>query len=331
MSEAEMTFKYFYGKESDAFTFYRIPKLLITDDYFNGLPGDAKILYGLMLDRMSLSAKNGWLDEQKRVFIYFSMEDTMTFLNCGKNKALTLLSALDTGSGIGLIERVKQGQGKPMKIYVKSFMRQSDEQIQVPEQRFENQTSEDEEAVSKVYKSNVLRFENQTSGLPKSKPLEVSKSNPNNNKKNDIEINSNESILISSAIENDTKREKLLSDMKKYEELVKSNIEYQFLIERYPLDHDLIDELVDLVVEILVSQSSEIVISSNRYPIDLVRSRFLKLDFGHMEYVLSCMKENTTKVRNIKKYMLTCLFNAPVTIGNYYAAEVNHDMANYSG
>ena len=74
-----------------------------------------------------------------------------------------------------------------------------------------------------------------------------------------------------------TKYLSILHDMKKYEELVKSNIEYQFLIERYPLDHDLIDELVDLVVEILVSQSSEIVISSNRYPIDLVRSRFLKL------------------------------------------------------
>lgn len=117
MCEDGIRFKYFYGMEADMLTFYRIPKLLVIDDYFKNLSSDAKILYGLMLDRMSLSQKNGWLDDENRVYIYFSLEDVMEYLNVGKNKALGLLAALDTENGIGLIERIKQGQGKPDKIW----------------------------------------------------------------------------------------------------------------------------------------------------------------------------------------------------------------------
>ena len=154
---SEIQFKYFYGTEADTFTFYRIPKLLVTHSYFDNVSNDAKMLYGLMLDRMSLSAKNGWFDEENRVFIKFSIKDAMKLLKIGKNKAIKLFTELDSVDGVGLIERRNQGQGKPAVIYVKSFM-------------------------SEVLNSN--RFENETTSGSDIKPLEVSKANNNKNKYN---------------------------------------------------------------------------------------------------------------------------------------------------
>ena len=112
--------KYFYGTEAEQYTFYRIPKVLFTDPGFKQTTGDAKILYGLMLDRMGLSIRNGWLDEQNRVFNYFTPEEAM---GCGHNKAVALFIGLDK---VGLIERKKQGQGRPTKIYVKNFIRREE-------------------------------------------------------------------------------------------------------------------------------------------------------------------------------------------------------------
>lgn len=116
-----VSFSYFYGEESEQFSYYRIPRLLITGAQFKSLSTDAKLLYGLFLDRMGLSAKNGWYDEQGRVYIYYTLEEIMADMNCGKDKGVKLLSELDTNRGIGLIERVKQGQGRPTRIYVKQF------------------------------------------------------------------------------------------------------------------------------------------------------------------------------------------------------------------
>ena len=112
---------YYYGYEAEQFSFYRIPKQLISDERFRGVSTDAKLLYGLMLDRMALSLKNGWLDAQGRVYIYFVLEEIQEALCCGHEKAVKLLAELDSAKGIGLIERVKQGQGRPTMIYVKQF------------------------------------------------------------------------------------------------------------------------------------------------------------------------------------------------------------------
>ena len=120
--EKKMTFNYFYGTEADQFSFYRIPKALFTDSYFKDLSSDAKILYGLMLDRMSLSIKNQWFDDKNRAYIYFSIEDIMELLNCCRNKAIKSMRELDDETGIGLIEKRRQGFGKVNVIYVKTFM-----------------------------------------------------------------------------------------------------------------------------------------------------------------------------------------------------------------
>ena len=283
---SEIQFKYFYGTEADTFTFYRIPKLLVTHSYFDNVSNDAKMLYGLMLDRMSLSAKNGWFDEENRVFIKFSIKDAMKLLKIGKNKAIKLFAELDTVDGVGLIERRNQGQGKPAVIYVKSFM-------------------------SEVLNSN--RFENETTSGSDIKPLEVSKANTNKNKYNNT-LNELDSNPID-------------SELKGYELLIRKNLEIDALIERDPYERELYEGIYELVLETVLFQGESMVIASSRYPMDLIRSKFMKLNIHHVEYVVESLRSTTSKVKNIKKYMLTMLFNAPTTISSYYIAEVNHDMA----
>jgi hypothetical protein len=117
---------YYYGNEADQYTFYRLPKALFTNSRYKGLSDGAKILYGLMFDRMGLSMKNGWLDEQNRVYIYFTLEDVQEYMNCQRDKGMKLLAELDTAKGVGLIERVKQGLGKPTIIYVRKFFEGTD-------------------------------------------------------------------------------------------------------------------------------------------------------------------------------------------------------------
>ena len=114
-------FEYFYGNEAEQFAFYRIPKILITSPTFKRVSDSAKLLYGLMLDRMGLSIRNGWVDDENRAYIFFTTNDVMEQMCCGTEKATKLLAELDSEKGIGLIERKKQGQGKPAIVYLKKF------------------------------------------------------------------------------------------------------------------------------------------------------------------------------------------------------------------
>lgn len=312
----KITFSYFYGQEAESFSFYRIPKLLFTNDYFRELSTDAKVLYGLMLDRMSLSIKNKWFDAEKRAYIYFSLEDTMEMLNCKKNKAIDTIKSLED---FLLIERKRQGQGKPAIIYVKSFVEQVSEHIQ----RFEKQTSEPEIDISEVEKINFLKFEKTTSGSLKNKLLEVEIINPNNTDKIDTEY-SNHNRIISANNDNG------LNEYHAYAELIRENMELDILYQRYPYDRELLDGIYDLILETILCKKGTIFIASNEYPIQLVKSKLLKLNSSHIQYVMDCLKESTAKVRNIKKYLLAALFNAPSTMKGYYLAEVNHDMPQYA-
>lgn len=143
-----LNFNYYYGNQAEQFSFYRIPKLLFTDEFFDKISSDAKILYGVMLDRMSLSMKNGWIDKENRVYIIFTIDDVREMMRCGEQKAVKLLAELDSVNGIGLIEKKRQGLGKPNLIYVKNFVRNI-EQGQVREfQNCENEefkNNEDEQ------------------------------------------------------------------------------------------------------------------------------------------------------------------------------------------
>ena len=173
--QKQIYFDYFYGGESELFSYYRIPKLLITGDQFKNLSTDAKLLYGLLLDRMSLSAKNGWYDSSGRVYIYYPLDAVEADLCCGHGKAVRLMAELDSGTGIGLIERVRQGLCKPSIIYVKQFTSRA---VPLPAAPLVNNDVEPFE----VLKSNVRMFDTKTSGLPIIEPSEVSKLEiPNNN------------------------------------------------------------------------------------------------------------------------------------------------------
>ena len=112
-----------------------------------------------------------------------------------------------------------------------------------------------------------------------------------------------------------------------YEGLIKDNISYDILKADLPYDGDRLDEIVDLMLEIVCTRRKTIRIAGDDYPAELVKSKFMKLDSEHIRFVLDCLNKNTTEIRNIKKYLLAVLFNAPSTIGNYYSSLVAHDMA----
>lgn len=303
--EKKMTFNYFYGTEADQFSFYRIPKALFTGSYFKDLSSDAKILYGLMLDRMSLSIKNQWFDDKNRAYIYFSIEDIMELLNCGRNKAIKSMRELDDETGIGLIEKRRQGFGKVNVIYVKTFM---------PEKTDEKKFDEE-----------LQKFKKQTS-VENEEPAEVYILNPNNTNLSDTEMNDNKSNHIISVDEKRFDSDNCSEDYQAYENLVKETIDYESLEVTHHDDMRQVDEIVNLIVETVMCKNDKILIASNWYPASLVKKKFLMLTYSHIEYVLHCMRGNTTKVKNIKKYLLAALFNAPSTMNGYYQAEVNHDM-----
>lgn len=328
--DQKLTFRYFYGNEADQYSFYRIPKLLFKNEYFKNLSSDAKILYGLMLDRMSLSIKNQWFDEQNRAYIYFSIEDIMELLNCGRNKAVKSLQELDDENGIGLIEKRRQGFGKANIIYVKSFMVYEEQAEQSAEeaQKFTKQTNVDTLEDAEVYKTNSMKSQKQTSRSPENKLQEVCNSNSNYNNTSDIKESKNKSDqIISDRQRSDVD---MMNTVSAYQDLIKENIDYESLLIAYQYDEALIQGIYELILETVLCSSEKILIASNWYSAELVRGKFLKLNYSHIEYVLDCFKKNTSKVKNIKKYMLAALFNAPTTIDGYYKAEVNHDMPQFA-
>jgi len=115
-------------------------------------------------------------------------------------------------------------------------------------------------------------------------------------------------------------------DMDMYREIIKENIGYDYLLSDLPYDHDRLEEILELLVETVCSTKKYIRVAGADYPAEVVRSRLLKLDMEHIRFVFDCLNENTTKIRNIKQYLLTTLYNAPATIGNYYSALVQHDL-----
>lgn len=326
--EQKKNFNYFYGTEADQFSFYRIPKALFKDDYFKNLSSDAKILYGLMLDRMSLSIKNQWFDDQNRAYIYFSIEDIMELLNCGRNKAVKSLQELDDETGIGLIEKRRQGFGKVNIIYVKTFMVDAEEK-KIKKEQFTKQTSDAKIEHREVSKTNFKESPKQTSGSPENKLQEVYISNSNNNNINNIKFSENESDHIVSADEERNDNDGM-EIYQAYVSLIKENIDYESLLISNPYEKKQIDEILDLIVEMVMNKNDKVLIASSWYPASLVKGKFMKLDYSHIEYVLHCLQGNTSKVKNIKKYLLAALFNAPSTITGYYQAEVNHDMPQFA-
>jgi len=179
-----MRFDYFYGNEAEQFTFYRIPKVLVTSQEFRKVSDSAKLLYGLMLDRMGLSVKNGWFDEQNRAYIYFKTDEIMELMCCATEKATRIVAELDSVKGIGLIERIKQGQGKPAKIYLKKFIASGS--------NYDHNSRVSEIEKQGFSETKIQTFENRNSCVSQSESQEFRKSKCNYNNINNTDINNTE-------------------------------------------------------------------------------------------------------------------------------------------
>ena len=168
-----INFDYYYGIEAEQFSFYRVPRLLIKDERFKGLSSDAKLLYGLMLDRMSLSMKNGWLDDENRAYIIYTVDAIMEDLGCSKPTCTKIMRELDSDNGIGLIEKKRRGLGKPDIIYVKNF-------ASVPDEK----EPSNPDVSTEVKDFNFKKQKNLTSESKETKPQEVNDFVPNYNNTN---------------------------------------------------------------------------------------------------------------------------------------------------
>ena len=327
--ESTIKFDYFRGMEAEQYTFYRIPKVLFTAECFRSLSCEAKVLYGLLLDRMGLSIKNRWFDEEDRVYIIFTVEELAELLNCGTQKVVRLLKELDVKSGIGLIEKKRLGLGKPNVIYVKNFMIQ--ELTRAEKQDLEAETLENtlngenhnsrnvKITIQESAKSQFKNSENHHSRIVKSDIPEYPKSQSNNTEYSDIEHNENQSIDLS---EGDVMERK-----KHYRNMVQEQIYYKSLFQNPRYQKNEVDELVELTVEVLMLPDDRMIwIAGDEKPAILVKDRFQMLNDAHFEYVLDSMKRNTGKVQNVKNYLLTSLYNAPLTMEHYYRLAVNHDL-----
>lgn len=285
-----MIYDYFYEEQAEQFIFYRVPKVLCTEEEFRDLSSDAKLLYGLLLDRVGLSKKNGWIDDAGRVYVIFSHENVKEALCCADKKATKLFSELEEH---GLIERIRQGQGKPAIIYVKNFIR--------------------------VFtKEQVQTCQKHNSRLVKSTSLNLSKAQANNNENNKTDDSKTYPI---------DQMDGEVDERAYYREFFRKQLEYEYLLKQYPYQEQVLLEILELIVDTVCSNREFIRIAGDWKPVGVVKSRFMQLESSHIQYVLTCMEQNGTQIRNIKQYLLAALYNAPLTISNYYAAMFHHDRA----
>ena len=286
-----MTLDYFYGQAGKLFSFYRIPKALFQEQRFQNLSTDAKTLYGILLDRMSLSVKNEWFDKQGRVFIIFTIEDVKRSLCCADNKATKLLRELEN---FGLIERKRRGLGKPSLVYVKNFSAESS-------------------------KESVKNRDNDDSCGSKIACQDPVKSRGIKKKENKTEMNNTNPILSDES--DKMKNRELL------EEYFSHSLEMDLLLRLYPDDEDTLYQIVNLLVDTCATNRKLLHIAGDDKPAEVVRSRFMKLNADHIRFVLKCLAENSSPIRNMKQYLLASLYNAPTTMQLSYQNQTNHDLA----
>ena len=287
-----MTLDYFYGQAGKLFSFYRIPKALFQEQRFQNLSTDAKTLYSILLDRMSLSVKNEWFDKKGRVFIIFTIEDVKRTLRCADNKATRLLRELEK---FGLIERKRRGLGKPSLVYVKNFSAESS-------------------------KESVKNRDNDDSCGSKIACQDPVKSRGIKKKENKTEMN-NTNLILSDESEKMKNRELL-------EEYFSRSLEIDLLLRLYPDDEDTLYQIVNLLVDTCATNRKLLHIAGDDKPAEVVRSRFMKLNADHIRFVLKCLAENSSPIRNMKQYLLASLYNAPTTMQLSYQNQTNHDLAN---
>ena len=289
-----MNFNFLSADGIDKFTFYRMPKLLFVDDYFSSISCEAKVLYGLLLDRATLSKSNNWIDELGRVYVFFKQTEAMEMLNIKKNKVIAIFKELED---IGLLIRKKQGQGKPTRLYVLDFSSHTDDEEQTS---VENNEKE------------VKRFEKPTSEIQTSQ--------------NDTEMNKTESIYLSDNANQPTSEntksinDRLIDRYNNAVNKVKHQIDYGYLVENY--EKSTIDLIVSLIADVYVDDSS-IVVNGRTIFAEQVRNEYSKLTHIHIEFVLESIANTKNRIKNIRTYLQSCLYNAYNTMDIAIDNEIN--------
>ena len=327
-------FNYYYGKEAETFSFFRIPKLLFTDETFRNLSSDAKVLYGILLDRMSLSMKNGWIDEENKVYIIFTIEEIAQIMCCATQKATKILQELDDKKGIGLIEKKRLGFGRPNILYVKNFIVQSsDKESVVKDESF---TGEEEIINQELLNSQLKNGENHNSGNVKITKQELLKSQCNKTNINNTEYNNteyNNTSPISPSKENLIRAGLCNQDedmeVEVIRKVIKQKIGYPVLIEEE--EKEKIDLILNLMTEV-IKNKKDIKVNQSSVNYKTVRKQLLSLKKEHIKYVLSVLGENKQKIKNLRAYLISLLYNAPFNILGMTVSEADIEtgMTDYS-
>lgn len=297
---------YYYGQEAEQFTFYRLPKALITDPRFKDVSNNAKLLYGLMLDRMSLSAKNGWFDEENRVYIKYAVATIMEDLNCSKPTAVGMIKELQN---IGLIDVVQQN-GFANIIYVKNFI--SEETTVKNNNQSKNLTGKAKQPLKNIDQSTVLTgkenepvkefdpSEELTGTGKESCQVPVKDFAPINTEYNNTDLNNTNHINLSAENEPEMDEMDLINqEATAYMEIIRENIDYDIMMsDKNWTDREMYDELYEIICDVVCVPKKFVRIGGENYPYSLVKSKFLKLTSSHLQYVIGCMRSNTTKVSN---------------------------------
>ena len=325
-------YQYFTEGTFDNYAFYRIPKKLVTGSGFRGLSNDARLLYGILLDRVSLSRQSGWVDKNGHVYIIFTIDELGQAMGCARQKAEKLLKELEKA---GLLERKRRGLGKPNYLYVKDFAHavENPDPLQVREcgnpsglarpgpgyAGAENLPQDGKETVPKKYENHISRS-------MRIKLQEVRKSYSNNTDINNTDFSNTESIESNPQMGSDPMR---FDEREGYRIWFQKRLYMDILKADHPGDERILDEILNLLVEAVTTKAETIRIGKQDLPTDTVKNVFLKLGKEHIEYFLQCLHKNTTEIRNIRQYILTSLYNAPMTIDAYYRTKVQHDFSHF--
>lgn len=281
-----MKLDYFYDYEAEQFAFYMVPKEIVEAEPFCSMSNGSKLLYSIVLDRVKLSRKNGWIDDKKRVYIIFTIEETQQIMHCSKPTATKFMQELVE---IGLVEKKRQGLGKPNLLYVKNFIRKG--------------------KYSDFKKFNIL-----TSGKQENEPPEVQNAD-----------GINPDFINTDSFFPSAPKETGQTDGMTDRERIRKQIEYDCLRQRYRSEQ--LDELVEIMLEVMMNRSPTIKIGRDaEYPTSYVQERFARINALHIERVMDGIADNRTQVYNIRAYLLATLFNSVSTLDNYSTMQYNHDF-----
>jgi hypothetical protein len=339
----KLNLPYLTAAEAESFLFYQVPQALVDDETFSDLDGWAILLYSFMISRAGLSVKNKAKFTDKKngqIYIIFTIAEVMKKCRCGKNTAIKLMKQLED---IGLIEKKRQGLGKPSLIYVKNFSHYKNNKNDDKSNTFKAKTSDEykinitsfnnkQRKVCRIKRSNIYNNQNQNNNID---DVSIYQSEPENDtpvKEQATEDNAPIDMIDNDTPNNVNKESEAITVCKVYTpEEVAHNISLNELKTKYADKKEEVVMIYNLISEVLTEpnpDSSTVRIAKQNFPLVTVKNIFALLEKTHVEYVIDCLNKNDNKYKiksNTKSYLMTSLFNAPRTISYYFNRSFNQN------